>query len=109
MDRSSGDDFGARSDRAENRHVAFYEGDRLAGANRILDQERGWLVAWAYAVFGCRSNFRLGQFEVLSAAGAAQDRRKIGSRFRRLDPFNSEHPNIALLEICDQMRDAVRT
>src|ERR1700692_4955437 len=40
MDRSAGDDLGARRDRAQHGHLAEREVHRLAGADRALDQHR---------------------------------------------------------------------
>ena len=44
VDRSAGDDLGARCDPADYRHVAFGMQDRLAGANVGVDDQRsrGW-------------------------------------------------------------------
>src|SRR4051812_44399429 len=45
VDRSAGDDFGARGHRTEHGDVAVWENDGLTGADRAFDQQRGRLLA----------------------------------------------------------------
>src|SRR5271166_6508941 len=45
MDGAPGNDLGAGGDRAEHGHVAVRENDRLAGADRALNQQRARLTA----------------------------------------------------------------
>src|SRR5690242_10895253 len=110
VDRAAGDDFGSGAYRAEYGDVALHEGDRLAGTNRFLDQQRRWLFAHSRSAFrgwGCgRGQLRLAHVEVLCAAAATQDGRKTG-RLARLDTFNSEDANIAFLKTGDEMRDTI--
>src|SRR6516165_2934853 len=40
MDRTGRDHLGTRGDRADNTHIALFEHDRLAGAHRLIDQQR---------------------------------------------------------------------
>ena len=52
MDRAPGDNFRARTDRAQDRYVAFGKYNRLTGADWILQQQgRGfWLGPPAFSV-----------------------------------------------------------
>src|SRR6185437_8539138 len=42
VDGAAGDDLGSGSNRADHRHVAFGKHDRLAGADGMIEHERGW-------------------------------------------------------------------
>ena len=68
---------------------------------RLLFLHGGWNGGGGGAI-GLR------RLEVLRAASAAKDRRKPRFPVGRINAFDAEHADIALLEICDEMRNRAR-
>src|SRR6476646_2214392 len=104
VDRTSGHDLGARSDRAKHGHVAVDEHDRLSRAHWSLDQERRRLSPRRGIDDKGR---RLGQIgrRLLRTAAAAQDRWQPWFLDGGIDTGDAEHADFALRQVLDEMHD----
>src|SRR5215472_645733 len=96
VDGAAGDDLGARAYRAEHGDVAFGKYDGLAGAHRLVEQQRRQCLHFRL--------FRLGLADRTDAAAGQQRRhgRREPACVRALD---AEHADVLPLEADDQMRD----
>src|SRR5215831_3244291 len=105
VDRSGGDDFGARSHRAEHGDIAVRENDRLTRADRALDQQRARLLtlAWPrgrHSFVGGRQNRLTGRL-----ASPFEHGRQRGADLVYLGTLESHDPNPALGQLRDQLAD----
>ncbi len=113
MDRSAGDDFRARCDRADDGDVALGEEQRLAGPDRLGDHQRGRGLRRGRAGgryrFHRRSILRFVRFafgrrlEIGGWAAVGHGRRHVRSQQRRPRALDAHDANIALAEIIDQL------
>src|SRR6185437_1597200 len=95
VDGAAGDDLGAGSDRAHDRHVAFREDDRLAGAHVAVDQQRGrWRIYFGLLLRGLRHR---------ASAPAREQGRHVGGECGGLHALYAEHADVALLEAQKEM------
>ena len=102
VDRSAGDDVGARSDRAEHGDVALDEDNRLPRAHRTFNEQRRRLFRVGAGAMGFRA------LERLRGTVATQNRRQARVRDSRVDAADAKNPDIALRQIVDQMRNRGR-
>src|SRR6187431_1059803 len=100
VDRSAGDDLGARPDRAEHGDVALHEDDRLTRTHRAFEQQRRRLRLG----FGLGLRRRLVSRDHAGAA-ACQQRRHVRRKALFLHALDAEDADIALVEAVHEMSD----